>query len=293
MVEDNAPAPFEVSEAMKLASAAENTDPGGFEPPSIAAARCSLDWPPCEDAIEAPSPPAPSDQRGHAVRPPQPASTDATFRRRHSAAPNSLPSTDHQFPPFIDKASARAAERTITHDVPYREAVDTTTWAALATPLASTLPNTNGNTAVNLDRRANSGHAFPTDGGTTPQNFEAAGGRPQASPPSPPGSDHVAATRGSTEAFWPRSPVSHAFRDFESHPVSFPKHQVTAAFTRDHHHHPQPGHIDVPHHRTRWDIKRGLRRPVYYPANDTAADAHAPSPAKEEHFAASLGLRAK
>jgi hypothetical protein len=87
--------------------------------------------------------------------------------------------------------------------------------------------------------------------------------------------------------------TSRAFGDFESHPVPIPNHQTAAAFTRDHHHHPQPGHIDVPHHWTRWDIKRGLRRPVYYPANDTAANALAPSPAKEEHFAASLGLRAK
>ena len=61
-VEDGALAPLEVSEAMKLAFAAESTDPGGFEPPPIAAARHSLDWPPHEEAIEEPSPPAPSDQ---------------------------------------------------------------------------------------------------------------------------------------------------------------------------------------------------------------------------------------
>ena len=57
-VEDGVPAPLKVLEAMKLASVAENTDPGGFEPPLIAAARCSLDWPPCKEAIKEPLPPA-------------------------------------------------------------------------------------------------------------------------------------------------------------------------------------------------------------------------------------------
>lgn len=47
-----------------MASAAENTGPGAFEPRTIAAARCSLDWLPCEKAIEEMSPPDPSDQRG-------------------------------------------------------------------------------------------------------------------------------------------------------------------------------------------------------------------------------------
>jgi hypothetical protein len=62
MIEDSALAPFKVSEAIKLASMAKNIDLGGFEPPLIAVARCSLDWPPHEEAIKEPSPPVPSDQ---------------------------------------------------------------------------------------------------------------------------------------------------------------------------------------------------------------------------------------
>jgi hypothetical protein len=62
---------------------------------------------------------------------------------------------------------------------------------------------------------------------------------------------------------------------------------------RDHHHHPRTGHFDELHHWTHWVIERGLRRRVYCPANDTAADKLTPPPTKEKHFAAFLGLRAK
>ena len=212
-VEDAALAPLEVSEAMQLASATENTDPGAFEPHTIAAARCSLDWSLCEKAIEETSPPDPSDQRGRAVRPLQPAYIDATFHHHHLAVLNSLPSTDHQVPLPTHQASACTAECAITRDVPYREAADTT-WAALATPPAITLSNMNGDTAVDLDRHATSGHASPIDGGTTPPLSKQQEG---VSSPS-------RATRSSAEVCWARRPVSHVFGDLESHPIpiSFP-----------------------------------------------------------------------
>ena len=40
----------------------------------------------------------------------------------------------------------------------------------------------------------------------------------------------------------------------------------------DHQHHQQTGHFDVLHHLgwTCWVVERGLRRPIYYLANDTA-----------------------
>ena len=155
-------------------------------------------------------------------------------------------------------------------------------------PPAITLSHANGDMTVDLNRRAISGHASPIDSSTAPPLP-----KQQEGAPSPSESDHVVSTRGSTEAFWPRSPVSPVFGDLESHPISFPNSQTAVAFTRNHHHHPRTGHTDVPQHWTRLDIKRGLRRPVYCAASDTVADALAPPPTKEKHFAASLRLRAR
>ena len=222
--------------------------------------------------------------------------------------------TDYPVTHLIDQAPVSTAACTVTHDAPYFEAISIPFAATLGPahlestkriPLTvSDTPDppsthakanspTEGSAFVHSstaeDRCATSGHVSSIDGGTLPRLSQ----WQEAALLSTTEHDHVAAMHGSTEAFWPCHLVSHAFGDFESHPVPFPSYRTATVFTHDHRHHPQPGHINVPHHLTCWDIKKGLHPPVYYPVNDTAADALAPSPAKEEHFTASPGLRAK
>ena len=133
-----------------------------------------------------------------------------------------------------------------------------------------------------VDWRATSGHASLIDDGAICWLSK----RQEDVSPTTPKNDHVVVTRGSTEAFWPRSPVSCAFGDFESHHIPFPNHQTSAAFTRDHQYHPP----DCTYRHAAQLDPGGLE-----PADNTVADTpnNPPASAKGRHFVASLGLRTK
>jgi len=66
-------------------------------------------------------------------------------------------------PHLTDLAPASAAECAIIRDVPHREAIDTSHWAALAMHPDTIFPNANGSMAV--DWHATSEHTFPINDG--------------------------------------------------------------------------------------------------------------------------------
>ena len=180
-----------------------------------------------------------------------------------------------------DSAPESATECAITQDVPHHGAVDTSNWAALVTRPDTTFPNMNGSKAIDSDQRATLGHAFLINGDTTPQ-FP----KQREAAPSLFEGNHAAATCSNTEAFWPCSPVSCAFGDFESHHIPFPNYQTAAAFTYNHQYHP-PDRA----YRHAAQINPGSLQP----ADDTVADTpnNPPASAKGRHFIASFGLRTK
>jgi len=145
----------------------------------------------------------------------------------------------------------------------------------------------NANDSAAEDWCAISGHASLIDGGTIPFLSKQ---QEDISLPSTDKSDHVAATHGSKEASWPCSLVSAIFGSLKD-PTTFISDTPAATVpTHNHQHHPCTEHIDVQCHRPHQVVKEGLTRLAHRPsspADDSEANA------KERHFAASLGLRAK
>jgi len=145
----------------------------------------------------------------------------------------------------------------------------------------------NANDSAAKDWRAISGRASLIDGGTIPFLSKQ---QEDISSPSTDKSDHVAATHGSKEASWPCSLVSAIFGSLKDPTTFISDTPAATAPMRNRQHHPHTEHIDVQCHRPHQVVKEGLTRLVHRPsslADDSEADA------KERHFAASLGLRAK
>ena len=221
--------------------------------------------------------------------------------------------TDHTVTFPIDQAPASAAVRTMTHDVPYREAVDIPFGATPgpahsesvkripltfsdtpdppsihdeANSPAEGSANASGNTAK--DRRATSGHAPFIDGGTLPRLSQ----RQKTAPSSTTERDHIAAAHGNAEAPRPRSTTSLIPGDLKSPSTFISDSPAPLAPPRGHQHHPQIEHTEARHHL---NIRTAPIRPAPCPMDDATTDTLTkPLPlAKVEHFAASLGLRAK
>ena len=219
-----------------------------------------------------------SESRQHAVHPLQPAHIDATSLRYQLAIFKPFPfSVDYQVRPLTDPAPTSAAVCTITCDMPYRKAVNTSTWAASPMRPATTFTDANGSTAI--DWRAKSGDAFPIDSGTMPPFLR----RQEDAPLPTTGSTRDATTHGGQEASCPRSPVSGAFVDPDAPAPSFSDSHAAIAFTCDHRYHPPDplGHQDI-------------KPPGSRTADDTVANAPMPLlPTKVKHFTASPGPRTK
>ena len=221
--------------------------------------------------------------------------------------------TDHPVTFPVDQAPASAAVRAMTHDVPYREVVDIHFAATLGPALSESAkripltvsdtpdpPSThaegnsptegsaNASGSTTKDRRPTSGHAFFINGGTLPRLSQ----RLETALPSTTERDHVAAAHSDAEASRPRYTSSLIPGDLMPPSTLLSDSPAAVAPPRGHQHHLQTKHIDVHHHQT---IETGLIRPASCPMDDTLTDALTkPLPlAKAEHFAASLGLRAK
>jgi len=183
-------------------------------------------------------------------------------------------------PHLTDPAPASAVECAITCDVPHREAVDTSYWAALATRPDAIFPDANGSMAV--DRRATLEHAFPIDDGAIrwPSRWQ------EDVSSTTPEYDNIAATHSSKEASRPPSPISIILGGFKAITNSFSDNHPPLAFTRNRHSHP-PDHA---HQHAAQPDPTGPQ-----PEDDTVADAPSNplSSAKGTHFVASLGLHVK
>jgi len=297
-VENGAPPPCADPDGAAPTFTTETADAGAPAPCMPAEAKCSHDRPPWEKPIGNPvtckvrtiaqgphqtgstdtDDPNQSDHRGHAVHPLQLAHIDATFLRHQLAIFKPFPiSVDHQVPPHTDPAPASTAECTTTCNVPHREAVKTSNWAALAMCPATTFADANGTIAVYW--HAKSWHAFPIDGGTMPPFL-----RQKENTPSPTiRSAYNTTTHGSQEASHLRSPISGASVNLKAPAPPFSDSHAAIAFMRDHQYHsPDPlGHQDV-------------KPPDSHATDDTVPDTPTPLlPAKVKHFAASPGPHTK
>ena len=211
---------------------------------------------------------------------------DAEALQPHTLA-EAKRSTDKPLPALIpsvtDPAPASAAECAITHDVPYRGAVNTSDWAALATRPDTTFSDTNGSKAV--DWCATSGRASLINDGAICWPSR----RQEDVSPTTPNNDHVAATHGSKEASRPPSSASDTFSGPKALTTSFSDDHPPRAFTRDHQYHPPDRAY---RHATRLQPSglHGLQN-----ADDTVANApiNPPASIKGRHFVASFGLPAK
>ena len=135
-------------------------------------------------------------------------------------------------PSVTDPAPASAAECTITHNVPYYEAVNTFNWAALAMHLDTTFPDMNGSMAI--DQYATLAHASFIDDGaicwpsrqqedislTTPKN------------------NHVTAMHSGKEALCPHSPTPYTFSSPKAFTTSFSNGHPPYMFIHNHSYHP-------------------------------------------------------
>ena len=221
--------------------------------------------------------------------------------------------TDHMVTFPINQAPASAAVRTMTHDVPYCEAVDIpfgatpgpahpesakrilltlsdapnspSTHAKAHSPVEGSA-NANGSTAE--DWRATSVHAPFIDGGTLPRLLQ----QQETALPSTTECNHVAAAHGDAEASRPHYTSSLIPGDLTPHSTLLSDSPAAVAPPRSHQHRLHTEHIDVHHHQT---IETGPIRPAPCPMDDTLTDVLTkPLPlAKAGHFAALLGLRAK
>jgi len=146
-------------------------------------------------------------------------------------------------------------------------------------------PNANGSVAE--DWHTTSRRASPIDGGTMPWPLKWQEDIPL---PSTNEHDHVAATHSSTEASWLCSLASTIFGNLKDPTTFISNIPAATAPMCNCQHHPCTEHIDVQCHQPHQVIKEGLTHLAHCPsspADDSEADA------KERHFAASLGLRAK
>jgi len=151
-------------------------------------------------------------------------------------------------------------------------------------PLAG---SANANDSAAEDWCAISGRASLIDSGTIPFLSEQ---QEDISSPSTDKSDHITAMHGSKEVSWPCSLVSAIFSSLKDPTTFISDTPAATAPTRNRQHHPRTEHINVQCHRPHQVVKEGLTRLAHRPsspADDLEADA------KERHFAASLGLRAK
>ena len=111
--------------------------------------------------------------------------------------------------------------------------------------------------------------------------------------PSTDKSEHIAATHGSNEVSWLRSLVSMFFGTPKSTTTLFSDTPAAITPTCNCQYHPRTEHINVQCHQSHQVIKQGSCL-VYPPMDNVMADAHTALPsAKENHFAAPLGLHAK
>jgi len=183
-------------------------------------------------------------------------------------------------PHLTDPAPTSAAECAITRNVPHREAIDTSHWAALAIRPDAIFPDTNGSMAV--DRCAILEHAFPINDGAicwpSRQQEDVSSTTPKY--------NNIAATHSGKEASRPPSPISIILGGFKAITNSFSDNHPPLAFTCDRHSHP-PAHA---HQHAAQPDPTGPQ-----PEDDTVADApsNPSSSAKGMHFVASLGLRVK
>ena len=266
LMEDGVPAPPRDSKTRESTFAAETADAEALQPRTRAEAKHSIDKPP-KEPIEKPATPKahPFAQRLH-----QTGGLDVDDRKSLAALA----------PPLTDPAPAGASNRAITHNMPHRGAVDTSNWAAPATRPDTTFLDANGSKAV--DWRATSGRASLIDNSAIcwPSRQQ------EDVSPTISESNHVPATRGSTEAFWSRSPASVTSSSSKTLTTPFSENYPPRAFTRDRQYHPP---VRAYRHAAQLNPS-GLQ-----PADDTVADApnNTPTSAKGRHFIASLGLRAK
>ena len=301
-VKCSAPAPLEDLEDTEVVFAAEVADADTLDPRTFTETKCAPKWPPWEATTEK----SVTCRACPVVQEPNHTGS-VDYNNTHSMDPHSM-----------DQTPASAAECLTMYDMPYRKAVDTLSWVALATPpdpalsLATAIcfavepkpahrepikqtphhpsvthartnsppegfANANGSTAE--DWHAILQHASFIDSGTIPLPSR----RHKAIPlPSTNKSKYVTATHSSNEAPWLRSLVSTFFDTPAAiAPIcdcQYPLHTE---------------HIDVQCHQPHQVVKQGSCL-VYRPADNVMADAHtAPLSAKENHFAAPLGLRAK
>ena len=226
--------------------------------------------------------------------------------------PSPMP-TDHTVTFPIDQAPASTAVHTMTHDVPYHEAVDIPFGAtpgpahsesAKQIPLTlSDAPDSpsmpaeahspaegsaNANGSTSEDWPATSGHTSFIDGGTLPRLSQ----WQETALLSTTKHDHVAAAHGNAEAPWPRSTTSLIPGDPKSPSTFISDSPAPLVPPCGHQHHPQIEHTEAHHHL---NIQTAPICPMPCPMDDVTTDTLTkPLPlAKVKHFAASLRLHAK
>ena len=148
-MEDSALAPLEDSKIKESAFMAKTADPEALQPCMLMETKHEPNWPFRKKAIkEHPATVKEADTWGPEEAPP---GADASKMGISGVNPDPKPlsaSMDHQVLHLTDLAPASAAECTITCNIPYRKAIETPNWAALAMCPDATLLNTNSYMAV-------------------------------------------------------------------------------------------------------------------------------------------------
>ena len=339
-MECGVPAPLEDLDDTEVVFVAKIADADALDPGMFAETKCALKWPPCKATTEESAtcrarPAAQEPNHTGSINYDDTHSTAPHFTAKHGLAHRDpskcIPLTlfDTLDSHSTDQAPTSTAECLTTHDVPYREAVDTLSWAALAMPPDPTLslamvicfavepkpaywepikqtphhPSVthaktnsppegfaNANGSMAKDWHAISGRASFIDGSTIPLPSRQHKDIPL---PSTDKGKHVVTTHGSNEASWLCSLVLTFFNALKSTTTLFSDTPAAIAPMHDCQYPPRTEHIDVQCHQSHQVVEQGSCL-VYPPTDNIMADVHtAPLSAKENHFAAPLGLRAK
>ena len=134
-------------------------------------------------------------------------------------------------PSVTDPAPMSTVQCTITCDMPYHRAVNTSNWATLATRPDITFPDANGSKAV--DRRATLGHASLIDNSTICWLSR----QQEDISPTTPENNHITAMHGGKEASHPPSPTPDTFSGPTALTTSFSDNHPPHTFTHDHQYH--------------------------------------------------------
>jgi hypothetical protein len=217
IIEDGVLAPPQDSKTIELTFMAETADAEALQPHTPMEAKCSPNKPPKEPNKK----PAISEVHPIVQGPCQTGGLNIDDPKPLLA-----------LPPLIDLAPTSVIECTTTYDVPYCRAINTSTWATLATHLDTTFSDMNSSMAV--DWHATSGHAFFIDNGAIcwPLRWQADTSSTNLK------NNNIAAMHGGKEVLYPYSPTLDTSGSLKTLTTLFSHIYPPLTFTHDHQYHP-------------------------------------------------------